>query len=218
MAFCNKCGCEIQTGISFCSKCGNKIENLEMANMSVSAKNISTPIFKNKKIILAICAVAIALAIVIVCVTNINKESYEDVAKKYAIAVVRSDYEVAQECLPFKADDMFEYSDFDDYDDNELVVTAEIVRAYQINKSKIEDKIDEIDYSWSQYDYYIDDYIDTDIIDEAFNVKLELSVYEPHDDEDWAPATFIYTVVKYDGEWKVLTDFISDREIVRNVW
>ena len=49
-------------------------------------------------------------------------------------------------------------------------------------------------------------------------MDVRLSVYEPADNERWGSETFTYTVINYDGTWKVLTDFITDREEMYEKW
>ena len=214
MAFCSKCGLEIQSGVVFCPNCGN-------ASSSSTADGNNTVPQKSKItiMVLAVCLVvlAIVISIVISVVSKANSESYEDVAQKYAAAVVKSDYDAVSKCLPYDTDDMFEYFDYDHHD-NELVVTTEVTRSYEIPDYQVEELLNDITEEWLRYDFYIDDYIDKSEIKEAYRVKVRVSVYEPSDDEDWSPETFTYTIVKYEGEWKVLTDFVSDRELIHDVW
>ena len=217
MAFCSKCGSEIQSGVAFCPSCGNAV-----ANSTVGANNTAPKKSKNKIIGLVACLVVVAIVITVIVsiVSKLNSESYEEVAEKYAMAVVKSDYDTVSKYLPYDADDMLEYSDYDpDYDDyNELVVTTEATRSYEISDYQVEELLNDISEEWYYLDLDIDDYINKDKIKEAYQVKVRVSVYEPSDDEEWPPETFTFTVVKYKGKWKVLSDITSDRDVMFDIW
>lgn len=216
MAFCSKCGSEIQSGVAFCPNCGNAVVGSPVGNNNAPKKS------KNKIIGLVACLVVLAIVITVVVsiVGKMNSESYEEVAEKYAMAVVKSDYDTVCKYLPYDTEDMVEYSDYDpDYDDDyELVVTTEATRSYEISDYQVEEILNDISEEWSYFGFDIDDYINESKIKEAYQVKVRVSVYEPSDDEDWPPETFTYTVVKYKGKWKVLSDFLSDRDVMFDVW
>lgn len=219
MKFCEKCGLELQEEVAFCPNCGNKVTVLTESN------NNPKIIQSKKKLTVIICAVVLLVAIV-VSIFAMGGDDYEEVAQNYISAVIRSDFDVAKKYAPFDVEDAFgnmedDILDLWDYDsyDNEYVVTTEVIRSYEINQDKIERVVDEIEEELNfDYGFEIDDYMDITKIKKAYQVKVRVSVYEPSDDEEWPAETLTCTVVKYKGKWRVLTGFISDRDILRDVW
>ena len=228
MAFCSKCGTEIQQGSSFCPNCGNALAgNPDTTNNIFGAKSS-----KNKLIGIIACVLVAALLIVgIVTVVNITTAgNYEDVALEYCVARFKGDWKNIDKYLPYNPKDMYEYTlfsdmldeDFDEADYDEIMdyydVTAKVARSSEMSEDDIQNMLYDIEYELSDYDFDIDDYIDENKIGKGYFVDVNMEVYEESDDEYWPDETFRFAVVKYKGKWKVLTDFISDEDKFNDVW
>lgn len=229
MAFCGKCGSEIQVGNAFCQKCGTAVTGVNASNINVPIKKKSN----NKIIGLAACGLALVIIIVgVFAIINAigGGGNYEEAALEYCVARFKGDWKNIDKHLPYDPEDMYEYTlfsdmldeDFDEADYDEIMdyydVTAKVVRSSEMSENDIQNMLYDIEYKLSDYDLDINDYINENKIGKGYYVDVNMDVYEPADDENWPDETFRFAVVKYKGKWKVLTDFINDEDKFYEVW
>lgn len=112
--FCSKCGMEIDESTAFCSNCGAKIESVNMPMNGSENTSEYLPKKKNNKTVGIVACILVAVAVIIGLGSLVKAiffaGDYEDVARKYAIAVANYDL---QKAYDYAIIDIEEY--FDDY-------------------------------------------------------------------------------------------------------
>lgn len=203
MAFCSKCGLEIQSGVAFCPNCGNAV-----ANSNIGGNNTTPKKSKNKLVGLIACA--LALIVVIVGVVSIismaTAGNYEKVAVKYAESYFRADYDGIKDSLPYDVDEMF-------YDMFRAMCREQdmsLEEGYEEFEEEFEISINGADDLLPKY---CDGYARM-ISDENEEYSIEVEVSDTRELEDYEIEAAIDENNYYYSEWGVdLGDYVDEDKI-----
>lgn len=120
------------------------------------------------------------------------EELYEELEDEYDIKV--KNVGDVLECAAIEAEENM----FDQY--GEYKVKVKVMRSKKLTARKIKNIVDGDDTIIA--DYEVDDYIKSDKIKKAYEVKVKVII---DGEEEYEADTITYTVVKYRGKWKVYT-------------
>lgn len=238
--FCQKCGAKIGEDEQFCGSCGAVIER-KTANHYASPPSVTEGITakaeiinvrKNRMIGIGICVgiIAVIVGITVAVILKIGSDGYEEVAEKYAAALVREDMAEINQYLPYDLKELMGEEVFnekceafeEENNDERMIINTTTINTVEIDSDeKIDDLgenfISQISYAWGRTDN-ADNIVDTDKIKHAYRVTVRVNVYEKDENEHWPTESFTYTVVKYKGKWKVLTAVTNDLYEMSRVW
>ena len=150
---------------------------------------------------------------------------YEEIAKQYATAIFMYDYGTVKQCLPYNPDGLVTYTNWPegwvewentlaDMNDCYTVQTS-VKHSWEIGKDEIDQAIWLINVVCSSYGENILDEseaINADKITKGYQVTVSIAPFEIEENERYSSAEVTYTVVMYEGEWKILSDFILDQK------
>lgn len=149
---------------------------------------------------------------------------YEEVAERYAIAIFMYDYGTVKQCLPYNPDSLVTYTNWPEgwgEWENTLAdmrqyytVQSGVKHSWEIGKDEILQVISVMNMVCSSYGENIlneSEGINVDKITKGYQVTVSITPFEIEENERYTSAEVTYTVVLYDGEWKILSDFILDR-------
>ena len=188
---------------------------------------------KNRLIGICVCVGIMALiaGIIITVITKIRGDGYKEVAEKYATALVQENIAEINQYLPYDLKDLMGEEDFneecedfeEESNDERMTIHTTAINAVKIDSNEekddlIDDFISQINNEWGWTGVVNDNIIDTKKIKQAYKVTVKVNVYEKDEDEHWPTESFTYTIIKYKGEWKVLTAVNEDLQEMSLVW
>lgn len=200
--FCKKCGTIIDDESTFCPNCGTAIS--EDTNINDNKQKIS-----NKTIGFIVCGVIAIIAILAITtlIKFLNKESPEDVAKKYAEAHITGDYEMLLDYSVGNADfntflDSLTTAIVNDSNSEylyEAYGTADISKIYEISRNKaLETFVSKYgsDYKLEITTTKIRDYIENEYIEIIQNYNDDLESALSYLDDSQMEYTVADTISK----------------------
>lgn len=201
---CPKCGVQLDDNATFCTTCGERL-NAQPTNRRPNAKKPALP---NKKLLM-LAGAAIVAIIAIILVFSLIFPSPKAIAKKYVSGYIKGNATRVVNCMPSfmfedrdekkeaieDLEDMLEEMELDEYDK----IKYEVKGVNKLSKDEREDLEDRLE----MYEEYYDDF-DADSINvkRARVVEVKITV---KDGGDTHRSTVEILVVKYRGQWKVLT-------------